>query len=91
MSPSSSSIPQPHHIHPTTIVTTTSSTPPPPLQQRPTRVRWFNNGTTKMAWLVLMKTTNRVRVVCYNTEKGAFAWVWLWDSQGGCRVVGLQP
>ncbi|GJX72919.1 hypothetical protein Tco_0311514, partial [Tanacetum coccineum] len=47
MSPSSSSIPQPHHIHPTTIVTTTSSTPPPPLQQRPTRVRWFNSGTTK--------------------------------------------
>ncbi|GKG68251.1 hypothetical protein Tco_0756147, partial [Tanacetum coccineum] len=29
MSPSSSSIPQPRHIHPTTLVTTTSSTPPP--------------------------------------------------------------
>ncbi|GJW39499.1 hypothetical protein Tco_0065344 [Tanacetum coccineum] len=38
MSSSSSSTPQPHHIHPTTIVTTTSSTPLPSLQQRPTRL-----------------------------------------------------
>ncbi|GKF32907.1 hypothetical protein Tco_0106107, partial [Tanacetum coccineum] len=42
-------------------------------------------------WFAVLLISKRGALGVYNTEKGAFAWVWLWDSRGGCRVVGSQP